>query len=422
MSGIYDKLGINVAARKREKNSSMYKNLLHTQSSINTAMRCLKRWDLEYQQGWRSTKEVIPLLQGDVIHAGLNSYWRHQLLVERGEISVLDGIRAALPVAHKEMDKAAEKYAHFQTEKGIVDLLKLKAMIEGYFHQWPVLKGGEDRMSPDMFLLYPDMWVVPIAVELRWEQEIGSIRFAGKFDVVAVPVQNWPDCRKKIYVIDHKSTSFKAACEPGSDWRNHHDLETQAILYKEAARQIWEADEVAFVHDFLVKPAAATRPTLKKGTKKRKTETEEEWFLRKAESTETHGQFYDRILRNYRDNPVQLFSRREVLTHEKRHKEYLTTVLSYAHDRNHCSDVTLMNTQSCMAYSRPCPFMNYCLGIETLEAGQFKQIKHVHPELEDNDGRKVPTDDGGIGGASSTDYSLLGPGSREDNVRGECAE
>lgn len=399
--------------------------LIHTQSSLRTALRCSEKWSLEYLCNYRSTEEIPPLAQGDVIHAGINAFWRTQLFLgghdhsEQCDHSIEPTPCRNCEAIKTAMKKAAEKYEYFSTEEGQLEYMKIEALVlSGYVNHWPRYRRADvvafDLLQQDGPPEIENM-LVPVCVELRFQEEINGIAFAGKFDVVACPLKYWPDITKKLYVIDHKSTSYKEACQPGSNFLMKQDMDIQATIYKEAARKMFKVKDVTFVHDFLVKLPSAMKPLQR--VRRKKTETDEQFEIRKQENKESKIDFYERCKGHFHWTPGEHFHRREILTTEETHQYLMKDLCQLSKDLESGVFHVMKNPQMCMFGSRPCPFLGYCLGMESLETGKFKRLKSPHPELENENGREIPDEDDATWKSEAAVAPLWGTWDRKDDIR-----
>ena len=56
---------------------------VHTHSSITCFAACRRKWQYQYQQGWRKRKTEEPLYFGDLVHVGLEAWLKYQMANQR---------------------------------------------------------------------------------------------------------------------------------------------------------------------------------------------------------------------------------------------------------------------------------------------------------------------------------------------------
>lgn len=220
-----------------------------------------------------------------------------------------------------------------------------------------------------------DHWEL-IAIEHPISYKIGDIILRGKLDKV---LRNKKD--GKLYVKDHKTTKDEIE-DPSSDYWQIKILDPQLVGYQQALEEEF-SEPVVMIYDTIMKHGSKG-PKLRKGVRKKKSETDEEWELRKADETESWDEYAQRVMDDYRDNTQKYFKRRIIYRNQEElvewGEEFLMDAASIELTRK--MKVYPKNHGSCGKLHYKCEYFNVCTKMDSIESDNFVTKENRHPELD----------------------------------------
>ena len=346
----------------------------YTSSSVGTAMSCLRKYKYKYIDLFRELNISTAALAGSLSHIGFESFWKGESLVK-----AISNMRLK-SVGHHEWDLQCHQdklgnigdVAFWESEEGMITFSKCKAYVIGYYSKYEEAdwtKGGKETCLTEQ--------------EFRFE--LDGHTFRGKWDVFIFE-------RGTPVIYDHKTTSVSIETETGVFFERL-PMDVQCTIYREAA---WRMDNPSGTNInpfptvfYDVVGSTKSTPKQKKKIAKRKSESDEEYAIRKDENQETLDEFDKRMIEYYLTKPEK-YIRYEVpctiTQHERRLAELLTFVGILNTGRIHHPELfEIRNSSACFSYGG-CTYMDVCLGRDSLESStKLIQIDTNHPELNDKD-------------------------------------
>jgi hypothetical protein len=317
-------------------------------TSLTTAQQCEQLYYWQYDKNFREVWKSVGLSTGTIMHVGEESYMRGHSL-----------------------EKAIEAMEGEAAEEGFDEdplfNIRNRAYIKGYYAQW------EDA---DAQLFAEKRYeVLGIEEEFAFDYVIDGVgtRFVGKMDAVVKD-----NVTGEIILWEHKNVSNKDAMDPSSLYYRLLPMNNQLAIYVSYLQQKFNSP-VSVMYDVVVTSPRMKPGQVKKGLKRRKDESLEDWETRKANNMETLPQFAERIEQLYLDSgerymrfPVQIMNSQV----ESRMSE-----LCRLAQRIDVMDEPIRNTHRCSSYGG-CAFVNSCLGIEDPATSPRFEIKErTHIEL-----------------------------------------
>lgn len=330
---------------------------VHTQSSISCWQQCEKKYEYKYEKGYRSAEIIAAYLIGSAVHIGLEYFWESM------------PYHAAVTAVNEFF---TENATYFDGD-GALERAKIIAYIKGYYHKWTPSKDEYEVISAELrFFKEHDFTQWFGWEELKdWEQATVGLRISGKLDVL---LRRRID--GKLFIMEHKTAgAYSKADEPGSTYWMKLAMDTQLILYKFVLEAI-SGEEVGVIYDVVMKSGMRL---LKGKARKRASESELDFAMRKAEGAETLSQFQGRINEVYMNEPER-YQRREI-HHTKEELINKMDELINIMNRINRTDLRVRNTTNCNSYGSPCEFLGVCTGIEQLDDPKFEKKEAMHEEL-----------------------------------------
>ena len=306
---------------------------LLTNSRLKATRRCLREAKYAYEDGYRALAQSENLHLGDLVHKGLEAWWKAATDSER------------LPAAEVALDAHRAGMDPFMWAKA-------RVMVVAYHYRWI------DEM--------PKYEVLGVEVEFRAKlrnPETGSSStvwmLGGKIDAIVREVATG-----RVLIVEHKTSSED--CSPGTDYWKRLRLDAQIGIYYSGARSLGH-DVEGCLYDVLRKPAL--RPL--QANKSRKD----------PETPEAYG---ERCAAAMAEEIGAYFSRGEVvrLDSEMTELEYdlwqQAATLREAQRTNRWPK----NPDACIRFGYECPFWGVCVGEVSLDDPlYFRKLDFVHPEL-----------------------------------------
>jgi len=255
-------------------------------------------------------------------------------------------------------------------------LATLRGLLYGYHHRWLQETWTVETVEEEFHL--------PI-LNPATKRRSRTFAHAGKFDgVIANGAER--------YLLEHKSCSEDL--DDGGPYWKRLTIDTQISAYLLAAHVAGHT-LAGVVYDVIRKPEI--RPKKLPRAEKNEVEktgtycgvqlsTEEllRWS-RDAELRETPVMYEARLCRDTVTRPAWYFARRIVRRLDQELLAYAQELwqtaeeIRFAHKRG---DIR-RNDRACMAYGRPCEYLDLCAGHDTVLSPTWKKLPTIHPELED---------------------------------------
>lgn len=189
-----------------------------TNSSMNTAKTCLRKYELAYVHGLRRAEDQLPLKIGSIVHDALD-------LRAKGEnwVAYLD---KAMATEFTE-DAESQAMAHMT-----------RSMVLAYDWRWKDndahLRVIDSEMPFDVPILNPET-----------SGQSKTFRYSGKIDKIV-------EFEGRCMIMEHKTTAGKL--EPGCDYLKRLTIDSQVTLYWLAALDLgYEVEGV--LYDVITKPS-----------------------------------------------------------------------------------------------------------------------------------------------------------------------
>jgi hypothetical protein len=262
----------------------------------------------------------------------------------------------------------------------------IRGLLYGYHHRWLSDRWHVEAIESEFH--------IPI---MNPETRGKSRRFthAGKFDGIV-------SRNDEAYLLEHKTTSEDLS--PGSPYWKRLTIDTQISGYLLAT---W-ADLrrlLGVLYDAIRKPEIQPR---KLTARQRKSVLSTRAYYdivlsdeivehchADPDFRETTAMYEARLRADTLARPDWYFARSLVTRLEKELVTYAEELWQTAHDirrAERAGDIR-RNDKACMAYGRPCEFLDLCAGHDSLANPRWQQLERLHPELKEltHDGRTVLT-------------------------------
>jgi len=284
---------------------------------------------------------------GSLVHFALERFWQNKKATEMDIISALN--------------EWSEDNPYNDARDEEIYLAQARAMMAGYWNAWH--RSRED-------------WeYIGVEGPVRMELEGTGYEFVGKFDALATYIP-----QDKKFLIEHKTTSEDIERPDAFYWLRLQS-DKQLTGYK-AAKEREIGEEIGLLYDVLRKPTGRG-PKMKSRIVKRKTETQEEFELRKADATESFFEYQERLEAEYVEAPGTFFARREIFRTledlEEWEQELITTIKTV--EQFKASDIFPRNDGHCKRFGSVCPYFGVCNKMESIDSGNFKDKESKHVEL-----------------------------------------
>jgi len=309
---------------------------IRTASSLNTFMDCPRKYEYSYERLYRSVKPIPAFLIGSVVHKGLEAYWLRKSWEEARTMM--------------EEEKKREHPDYWETDAGKLESLKCEAYIKGYYAKWLT----RDLSTYDV-------------VGVEHEFVIGQN--AGKLDVL---LRRKAD--KQLVIMEHKTAGpWSGADEPSSPYWLKLVMDTQVVWYTHNISKEFKEDPI-FIYDVVIKTSGKPK---KSRSRQRKNESAMDFARRKSGEDESPAQYRERLSKAYCTEPERFVRREVVLTKQDREIKLreLDSVIKAI------KPPFLRNTTSCVRAGGACPFLEVCIGADTLSGQNFTAKQRAHSEL-----------------------------------------
>jgi hypothetical protein len=339
------------------------KRKLHviTNSQVRTKRRCSREHYIAYELGFRPVVIDEALYFGDLIHVGLECYWKNY---------------------HDKAERLGKAIAAVQKKaKHEYDAAKATAMLIGYDTRW----GNEKYEVLGVETVGRAPLVNPDNGKESKNYEIGF-----KLDVL---VRDSRDGRTKF--IEHKSSSHDI--ELGSAYWRRLVMDSQVSTY------MMGTETTECIYDVLGKPAlrpssvplvdedgikivldkSGTRVRTKDGKKWRQTASTEDGYELQSRP-ETPDEYLARLVEHIAENPGRYYQRNTIVRleneREEAAKDLWDTVLHIAESRK--SGRHPRNPDACERHNRLCAYFDVCTGMASLDdPTKFRKLENMHEEL-----------------------------------------
>lgn len=313
-----------------------------TNSERNTYKECHRKWYYNYELKRSKQQSAEPLYFGSAIGLGLDAIWEK-------DPNYLD-------VFGDYLDTNGEKHSKLRL------YYMGKAMLEGYVAAWDL---------DEFELIETEKKVVAHICE--------GIENPGMVDKFIRHKESG-----QLYQLDHKTSKLDIE-DPTSDYWSDLMIDNQPTGYKVAIEQE-TGENVGIMYD-VIKKHSATKPKMKKKIAKRKSETDDEYQLRKADNTESWPEFGERLLQNYLDNPGTYYRRQIIARTSSDVEEWRTEFEADANAlaATRAGGVFAKSPKTCTKWGSRCSYYNVCRGLDQIESDNFITRENRHPELDGDD-------------------------------------
>lgn len=320
-----------------------------TNSELKTSRRCAREHQLAYELGYRSVTAAHALRFGNLIHAGLEAWWR---AVGRLRLT------AALATLSLDLDP--------------YDLARATVMLEGYTDRWSAEAEWFEVLDVEAEFRAP--LINPETGEASRVYQLG-----GKIDVLVLDRRD-----QQVYIVEHKTSGDDLST--GADYWQVLRLDTQISTYYQGARGLGYAP-AGVIYDVLAKSKHA--PLLATPFDKRTYRKDGGLHASQRLEDETPDAFADRLRLVVAEDPERFYQRGQVvrLEAEETDARWDTWLQSAIILGNRAVKRWPRNPESCRRYGRLCSFFGVCTGSESLDDPErFRHVGNVHEELSEDFG------------------------------------
>tara|TARA_R110002126_G_scaffold182843_3_gene331462 strand:- start:967 stop:1956 length:990 start_codon:yes stop_codon:yes gene_type:complete len=322
-----------------------------TNSERSTHKRCIRKWHYCYGLGRIPVLTPEPFFFGSAIGLGLDAIWNDKPFIN--------------------------PFQDYLGKHGYKDIEKL----------WPLFYKGRAMLTvyKELYANDKDNWEL-IATEHPISYDMGGVTLRGMLDKVLRNKANG-----QLYVLDHKTTKDDID-DPSNDYWQIKILDPQLVGYMVALEAEFN-EPVTMIYD-TIKKHGSKGPKMRKGVRRKKTESDEEWEMRKADETESWDEYASRVMTEYRTDTDKYFKRRVIERTKEEMEEFRTEFLEDAVmiESSKATGVYPMNHGSCGKAQWKCEYFNVCTKMESIESDSFKTKQYRHPEL-DGDGDMEEVED-----------------------------
>jgi len=334
-----------------------------TNSEQRTFRRCAREHHLAYGLGYRSVHKAEALRFGDLVHVGLEAWWR-----ANDDARLEAAIDAMGPLAFDEFE-----------------LVRAGVLLQGYDARWHdvplaiIAVESEFRAT----LINPETGAASRTYEL-----------AGKLDVIVRDLRD-----DLVYIVEHKTTSEDIGT--GSPYWQRLQIDPQISTYYAGAKAVGH-DVAGCLYDVIKKPglrpsqvpvtdergskivldADGNRVRTKKGTWRQTGSTEEGYVLQTR--LETPDEFRQRLIEHIAENPDRYYQRGTVVRLEAEERDAAFDVWQTARLIREAEVAKRWprNPDACVRYGRECDFFPVCTGAASLDdTTLYRRTDNVHEEL-----------------------------------------
>lgn len=343
---------------------------LLTSSSLKTGRGCKRKFEIEYERGYRPLREEDYFFFGSLGHGGLQAWW--------------EAMKAGKP----QEEWLNDALAAVANTPDPFDLAKAQVLLTGYHFRW--------KDEPFDVLEVESTFRIPLinpatgAKSRTWE-------LGGKIDVL---VRDRRDGLVKL--VEHKFSSEDIS--PGSTYWKRLTMDGQVSTYFDGGQSFTEEPIAECLYDVILKPGqkpSTTIPVLdadevkivldangervrtKDGKKWRETADKEQGFVLQVRN-ETPDEYRDRLAALIEADPNKFFARGVVVRigeelDEHRFDTWQTAKEIHEYQR---AGRFPRNPDHCTKWGSTCPYWDVCTGVASLEdTSRFRKVDDVHPEL-----------------------------------------
>jgi hypothetical protein len=323
---------------------------LITSSRLKAWRRCARYHQLRFEEGYERVVRDPVLHFGDLVHRGLDPWWR----------AMAEGL-----AGEAQLDRAL---AAVEGEADPFERARAEALLTGYHHRWE----GDRFEVLGVELEFRAPLVNPATGEVSRHYQL-----AGKIDVLVRD-----RLTGAIYIIEHKTSSEDIT--PGSAYWQRLKLDGQVSMYYLGAEALgYRVD--GCIYDVLgkpdLRPLKATPVEQRKYTKPTKGEPPR-LYKGQRETDETPTEFEVRMLEAIAKEPGRYYSRGSVVRLEAEMERHLVDLWSQAQAMYLAAwaGEAPKNPEACLAFGRPCTFLPVCTGEASLDDARYRRGE-IHPEL-----------------------------------------
>ena len=317
-------------------------------SELGCRRMCARKHKYKYIDLKVKSGEAEPLWFGSLVHAALELFWSDKEL----------GLKELIKELHDWAD--ANPYDRDSTYL----MIQAEVMITGYWERW-----GSNRDE------YTDR-----QAELVFQADIENphAKFTGKIDAIARHIKTGD-----LHLIEHKTTAMDIA-DPAAMYWQRLSLDNQITGYQFAMMERF-GEPITIIYDVLRKPTSK-KPKMKKRVVKKKTETQEDFEIRKADVMESNQEFADRIREDYLAKLPELCVRRHIHRTQKNRDEWKQevndTINQILESKRSFDPVFTKNDTACTMYNTLCEYFLVCCGMGNLDSDSFRSKGAKHEELQ----------------------------------------
>lgn len=302
-----------------------------TNSSLKTARRCLREFDLRYRQGFALLEEEAEALI-------VGTAW-HNL--------------------HEFAHEAASGAPWWTRDvHGYLETLDLE----------PLWRERLGRLWGAYCAKYQDDGLEVLEVEATFDTEIDGLAFQGQIDAIV------RDGYGRVGILERKTTAMDVS--PASTYWDRLEVDTQIGIYAMAVESIIGKPADMVIYDVVVKPRSRPKTVTRKAAEELEdgpsycghlvSDASREYVLEALAAGEKVIEPLDlygaRLTAELVENPVKYFARRELVRSKQQRQNLLETLHDQARLISSCEELDAWprNPDACFSFGRACDFIALC--------------------------------------------------------------
>jgi hypothetical protein len=320
---------------------------------MKTFFACQRLHLIQYVQGYRSTAPSEALAFGDLMHAGLEAWWRAWMIDRQGG-GALAGAMLAM------------------SKRGPDEALLAKAQV--------VMAGYESRWTADM----ASYQVVEVEAQFRAPllteggRRARGAKLAGKVDAIVMRDDG------TFWLVEHKT---HGDLSPTADYWRRLRLDPQISMYFDGARALGY-ELAGCIYDVLKRPEQSPLKATPVEKRKYLRDRPTVLYANQRAEDETLDEFQERLAEVITAAPHEYYARAEVVRLPEELERFAADVREtsrqiLAAGRTQRGGLAPHNPDACFRFGRPCEFYDVCSGAASLDDDtRFRKLDTVHPEFE----------------------------------------
>lgn len=332
---------------------------LLTASRLRTFRDCARKHHLSYVEGYKPVQTPDALRFGQLIHVGLEQYWK----------AILANQTSVLPTCVP-LDCALAGIDGF-TESDAFEMARAKAMLRAYAERW-----ASDPQEYDVFGVEVE-FRAPLLNPATNLSKSRTWQLGGKIDAI---LHRRSD--KRVLICEHKGTV--ESIDDASDYWPKLAIDYQVSGYVVGAEALgYHVDEI--LYDVLAKPAQ--RPLRATPPESRKYKADGTLYANQRAVDETPDEYGARVTAALAERPDKGCVRKAIPRTESQIRDFLYDAWQQGRTMREMEleGFAPRNPEACDRFGR-CPYWSVCsTGTHPSESpSEFMQVTNRNPELTEN--------------------------------------